>query len=345
MCGMAKQAIIATIEGERADRIPVIPQITYGAASIVGRTVRELSGESDLMADALSRAHAEAGYDAIYAGWESSFNALAEAMGCRMSISEGGLPSVAEGVVGERGDISRLQPPDPEVAPTLRPRLETIDLLRERLGPDVLILSYIPGPFTLGGLLCGVDRLMMAVIQDPGFLGDVVSAAADAVVPFIKTTAARGADVLVVADPSASSSLISPDHFSQFARPYIGRLMDEISRAGALPSLHICGNTAPILEQMADTGAKVLELDHLVDLEEAMSRIGDRVCLQGNVDPVKVLRLGSADEVRTASRACLEAAGQTRFILSSGCEVPDGTPVANLRAMVEARDAFVSERA
>jgi uroporphyrinogen decarboxylase len=335
MAGMSKEKVIAVMNGKRGERVPVIPQITYGAASAVGRTVQELSGKGELMAEALAAAYEQVGYDGVYAGWESSFNAIAEAMGCTMSVSEEGLPSVAEGLVRGTPDIERLEPPDPEVAATLRPRLETIEALRRHLGFDVLILTYIPGPFTLAGLLCGVDRLMMAVIQDPPFVEQLVGAAADAVVPFIGATAARGADLLVVADPSASSSLISPQHFREFAQPFLHRLMGEISGAGAIPSLHICGNTTPILEQMADAGAKVLELDHLVDLAEATSRVGDRVCLQGNIDPVKVVRLGSPDEVRGAARACLEAAGETRFILSSGCEIAAGTPMGNLRAMVD----------
>lgn len=336
MAGMSREKVIGVTDGERGERVPVIPQITYGAASAVGRTVQELSGKGELMAEALAAAYEQAGYDGVYAGWESSFNAIAEAMGCTMSVSEQGLPSVAEGIVEEAPDIERLEPPDPEAAATLRPRLEMIDGLRRRLGSDVLILTYIPGPFTLAGLLCGVDRLMMAVIQDPPFVERLVSAAGDAVMPFLRATACRGADLLVVADPSASSTVISPDHFNQFAYPFLRRLMREISAVGAIPSLHICGNTTPILEMMAETGARVIEIDHLVGLADAVSRVGGTTCLQGNIDPVKVLRMGTEDEVRQAARVCLGAAGRGRFILSSGCEIPAGTPIANVRAMVDA---------
>jgi uroporphyrinogen decarboxylase len=78
-----------------------------------------------------------------------------------------------------------------------------------------------------------------------------------------------------------------------------------------------------------------------VDLASAGARIGGRVCLQGNLDPLFLQRATEA-EVRAAVRACLASARSVpRFILSTGCEVPLDTPIDNVRAMVdEARRYF-----
>lgn len=84
------------------------------------------------------------------------------------------------------------------------------------------------------------------------------------------------------------------------------------------------------LEDMAATGAHILELNHKVSLREAGQRLGPGVCLMGNLDPVECLWRGTPSQVSAA------ASGQGAFILGSGCEVPVAAPPENLRAMIQA---------
>jgi uroporphyrinogen decarboxylase len=80
-----------------------------------------------------------------------------------------------------------------------------------------------------------------------------------------------------------------------------------------------------------------LELDHLVELTEAKTRVGNDVILMGNLNPTELLLTGTPESVEAEARECIRAVGQDgRFILSSGCEVPPLTPLANIRAMVTA---------
>ena len=117
--------------------------------------------------------------------------------------------------------------------------------------------------------------------------------------------------------------------------------MDAVTQAGAFPSLHICGKTTPILELMAGTGTKMLELDHLVDLAEAKQRVGNQVILMGNLNPTELLLTGSPADVEAAAKLCIETMGRDgRYILSSGCEVPPQAPLENIRAMVTAAEKY-----
>jgi len=105
--------------------------------------------------------------------------------------------------------------------------------------------------------------------------------------------------------------------------------------------LHICGNMSPVLEDMAATGAHILELDHKVSLREARQRLGPGVCLMGNLDPVECLWRGAPAQVGAAAREAIAAAGgHGAFILG----LPDpiralpipGRPRCGLRGPIPA---------
>lgn len=69
--------------------------------------------------------------------------------------------------------------------------------------------------------------------------------------------------------------------------------------------------------------------------------LGNKVCLKGNLDPVRVLMSGTPEDVTEAARRCIEeGAAGGGYILSPGCEVPHETPPANLEALVQAAKTY-----
>jgi uroporphyrinogen decarboxylase len=92
---------------------------------------------------------------------------------------------------------------------------------------------------------------------------------------------------------------------------------------------------------MCATGARILEIDHLVNLGKAKQEIGHKVCLMGNLNPTDILLNGTPAAVEKATRECIkQAAEDGRYILSSGCEIPPTAPLENIRAMVTATEKF-----
>ena len=323
------------IQGEIPDRVPVIPQVTYTTAQLTGVGLVEALHSPEKTAEALLAGQRELGYDAIYVGWESSFNLLAEAMGCTMRFPEDSVPQVAEHVVKSPEDVDTLELPDPHSAGRLSLHMEMVNLVKEAVKGEIPLFAYTPGPFTLAGQLAGVNALMVATIRNPQFVNELLSVAFEASKRYALANIEAGVDVVVTADPTASGSLISSKTFETYAAPYQTALVEATTQAGAIPSLHICGKTSAMLELMAGTGTTILELDHLVELKEAKDRVGNDVILMGNLNPTELLLTGTPEAVEAAARKCIEEVGHDgRFILSSGCEVPPLAPLANIRAMV-----------
>lgn len=124
--------------------------------------------------------------------------------------------------------------------------------------------------------------------------------------------------------------------YRQFALPYEQRIFAAIREAGAVGRLHICGNTSRIIADMATSGARIVDLDWMVDWGQAVQTLAARgVAACGNFDPVKVVLQGTPDEVRQAVVGCVAAGNATSFIMA-GCEIPDGTPAENLLAQYRA---------
>jgi len=335
------QRIMTAIELKEPDYVPVVPQMTYTTAQITGITFEDAMHSAEKMADALVAGYRAIGYDGVYVGWESSFNLVAEAMGCTLWVPPEGIPTVSQRVVNEPSDLGKIRVADPESDGRLPVHLRAIELVRKEVGGDTPLFRYVPGPFTLASLLRGQEKFLLDLFRNPDLVRSILKPATESSKRFAVASVERGANVVVLADPLASTSVISPKIFDEFAFPYAKEVVTAISDAGGVPSLHICGMTSPILRRMAATGARIVELDYLVDLQTAKEEIGRSVCIEGNVKPTRTLSSGRPQDVEMEARECIrKAAPGGGFILSSGCELPLNTPLENVRALVLAAKKY-----
>jgi uroporphyrinogen-III decarboxylase len=93
----------------------------------------------------------------------------------------------------------------------------------------------------------------------------------------------------------------------------------------------------------ATSGADGLEVDYQHDISFYRGKVGDQLCLKGNIEPSGVLYQGTPLQVREACRkAIVQSQACGRLILSSGCETPRDTPAENIHAMVASAKEFGS---
>ena len=217
---------------------------------------------------------------------------------------------------------------------------EKLTILRNARGcvPDRFVASA-PGGITMAtyNALRGRVQAMIDFFERPDFVSAVMDMQADAVIERGEKLLKTGIDAFYIGDPSASGSLIGPWHFEQFCLPGYRKFCDHFKDEDILMYIHICGNSNPILEMLASTGAHVVEpLDPLggVCVADAKRRIGDTVALMGGVNTIALSR-GTRQEVEAeAIRKCREG-GPHGYILAAGDMVPPDTPLANLQAMVD----------
>jgi uroporphyrinogen-III decarboxylase len=191
--------------------------------------------------------------------------------------------------------------------------------------------------------LRGREQAMMDLFDRPGFVAAVIDIQVETAIRQAEKLFATAIDGLFIGDATSSASLISPQHFERFCLPAYQKFCRHFANHDVLIYIHVCGNSNPILEMLADTGAHTVEpLDPLggVSIADAKRRVGDRVALMGGLNTL-TLANGTPDKVRAeAIQKCREG-GPHGYVLAAGDMVPPTTSLGNLRAMVQvAKDSL-----
>ena len=178
--------------------------------------------------------------------------------------------------------------------------------------------------------LRGINNLMLDFYDDPDFVRRLFAFVVELGFGFARAQIEAGVDLVGIGD--AAASLVGPEIYREFVWPFEQQLVGRLHALGAYTRLHICGNTTASLADMGRLRCHIVDVDFLVALEHARQQVGPRQVLLGNLDPVRVLRNGTPDEVRSAVAACHRVAGP-RYIVGAGCEVTRDTPPANVRVL------------
>ncbi len=331
----ARNLIERAIKGEPTPRTACGPQATFFCAAEAGKSLQEFTRSADVQVECILRYFEKYNPDAVWVSVDTWVTA--EAMGASVFSPVGDQPLTGppEGFIDTIHDFDRIPAPDPHSRGRQPLQLEVLARVVESLGSDTFVVGcFDQSPFSLACQAVGMTSFMTRVIEDRPFVADLMEKCLEHALAFAEAMASCGADMLSTGDSPAG--LLGPDLYSSVAFPWEKKLFTSLKeRTDKVLSLHICGDTTHILPPMAESGAHVLEIDHLVEIGEAFALAGDQVALWGNIDPVSTLLNGSPGDVDVAvSRvlAAVEAAGCRRFVLSSGCILAPETPSENVQA-------------
>jgi uroporphyrinogen decarboxylase len=325
-----RDRILAVLDGEEPDRVPILPVVDgYHAPKVLRVQNWECFLDKRKMLDALLAALRFYGYDGVIG--ELALGRDPTVLGCKTEIKGRDVPLIVEPLIKEPRDIDLVEVPDP----WSEGKMAVIEGLINRVGEEHFVLGVLRAPFETACILRGYMNFLGDIYERPGFVLKLIKASGEITSEMGKAMIEAGVDALVLRDSLASSSVISPEHYSKFAFPHEKKAIREFKEVPVI--LHICRDALPIIQRMAETGARILEVDSPVDLKAARELVGDKVVLKGNIDSVEVLERGTEEDVRTAVRGCMEAAKEGRgYILSSGDSIPRNAPPENVVAMVKA---------
>src|SRR5699024_5681554 len=126
------------------------------------------------------------------------------------------------------------------------------------------------GPFSLLSLLRGTQEFMMDLLtEEPEVIHHALEWATEAHIRFARAQFQAGAHATSMGDAYASPNLISPEMYRAFAFPYERKVVQALEDLKKPYSVHICGDTSAIVEDMGRLGAKILEIDWKSDMGHA----------------------------------------------------------------------------
>ena len=235
-------------------------------------------------------------------------------------------------------DIDRLKQIDIAFDTRLLGYVETVKLMRISLQEDTIIGAYVAGPFSMAGLIFGVEEASMATIMDPDKLDELCEFATSRIQEYIRLLISAGAQIICILEPSAV--MLGPDEFERFSSKYIKDISNNYKYSDISVVYHTCGNTMHLIEKMVDSGVDALSLDSLksgVDLTEVAKRVNNnKTIIMGNINPVGTILSGKPNEVKDEVIELLKSMDSfENFILSTGCDLPQNVPLENINSFMK----------
>lgn len=331
----SRERVLKALAYQKSDRVPVVPFIITFAAKYGGSKFIEYATKSNILAQCQIEVARRFRIDAVYVDSDPIIEI--EAMGAKVRYAEDESPSALEPAVKNQKDLVLLKQPNPEEDGRLPIWINAIKILREKVGGEFAVFANVNGPFQAAAQLLGMLETAKCMRRSPEILLELLDLTTQTISNFMKAEIRAGADAIILGDPMSSSSVISPREFEQFSAPYIRKI---VKQAEVPIILHICGDTTRIIDKMVETGARYLELDWSIDMNQVRKKHGNTIGLIGNVNPTLFLT-GTPEVVEDNCRRAVESAGLTgAFILGTGCELPKDTPYANLDRMVAAAEKY-----
>jgi uroporphyrinogen-III decarboxylase len=164
---------------------------------------------------------------------------------------------------------------------------------------------------------------------------DFVKRLMDKILPtakeFARAQVEAGCDIIGVGD--AICSQVDVETYREFVKEKHLELFEYIQSLGARVKLHICGNITHLLEDLRELKPDIVDIDWMVDMDQAFEKLGSAIIRCGNLDPVSVIQNRKPGEIREETEQLCKLEKDRPFILSGGCEITVNTPVEHLRTM------------
>ena len=261
-----------------------------------------------------------------------------DAMGLGLYFAEGEGPKF-ERPLRDENAIAQLREPGLE---SLRYVFDAIALTRRELGGRVPLIGFSGSPFTLACYMVeggGSDdfRLVKTMMYArPELLHRILAVNARAVAAYLNAQIAAGAQAVMIFDTWGGS--LAHDAFAKFSLAYSRQVIEAITRTNdgrRVPVVLFTKGGGQWLEAMADCGADALGIDWQTDLGKARQRVGDRVALQGNLDPMALFAPPATIE-KEVERVLASYGSGPGHVFNLGHGVSQHTPPDNVQALVEA---------
>lgn len=214
---------------------------------------------------------------------------IPDAMGLGLYFAEGEGPRF-ERPIRESRDVESLGIPDPEQE--LGYVTAAVRVIRQALGGRVPLIGFAGSPWTLatymveGGASKEFALVKGMLFERPHLLHQLLDKLAQSVTGYLNAQIAAGAQAVMVFD--TWGGVLGPRNYSEFSLRYMEQIVSGLAREAdgrRVPVILFTKGGGQWLESMADSGCDGLGLDWTVNIDEARNRVGDRVALQGNLDP------------------------------------------------------------
>jgi len=322
-----KERLLNTLKGEEVDRPPVIcPGGMMNAA--VTELLSDIKSNHNTDLDAMVTTAMKVREVIGFENYGVPFCMTCESEPLGVVISEGDKycePRIVEYNDSSIEDIMN----EFKVNPRVDGRMPTVLKAIARLKNDEIpVIGNITGAISTATSIIDPLILFKMLRKDPEKAYKFIEYVNDYLIEYAKEMVSAGADVIVIADPTATGEILGKKNFDKFVMPMYERLLKAMKEVDTPVIIHICGDTKTIIDSLNTLEVNALSFDSLVSLGFAKSQINKK--LMGNVSTL-LLQDGPIDRIITATENAIDSGVD---ILSPACGLGMCTPINNLKSMI-----------
>lgn len=268
-----------------------------------------------------------------------------DAMGLGLSFQQGEGPRFAQ-VVRDEAAVNALAVPDMN---RLRYVFDAVTSIRKALNGRVPLIGFSGSPWTLacymveGGGSDDYRQVKTLLYSRPDLMHRILQVNADAVALYLNTQIDAGAQAVMIFD--SWGGVLADGDFQDFSLAYTRRVVQQLQRekdGQRIPVIVFTKGGGLWLDEIAEVGADVMGLDWTVNLARARAAVGDRVALQGNLDPT--ILFAPPAVVQAQAVRLLDRFGRPQradgtwdgHVFNLGHGISQFTPPEHVAALVEA---------
>ncbi|HII01915.1 TPA: MtaA/CmuA family methyltransferase [Methanosarcinaceae archaeon] len=340
-----RKNFLDALQGKPVNRVPALSVTQTGTVELMdmtGAAWPEAHSDPEKMAALALAGHEIAGLEAVR--YPYCLTVLAEALGCEIRMGTKGIqPSVLSHPFSKSSE--GLEVPEDLIERGRIPALlQATEILRARTGggeagkEEVPLIAGMEGPSTVFSHIAGINDYLVWFMKKPDYVARFMEVCTDICIEYANALFEHGADVLCVPDGGLVATDLMPPKALDLLKPGFTRLCKE-TRGPVI--LHICGDVERSLHSLSECGFDAISIEEKVSIKAAKAAIEDRARLIGNIAPSSTPLFGTPDDVKAEAKQCLSDGVD---ILAPGCGIAPMTPLANMRAIVEARDEWYEEK-
>ncbi|WP_438864458.1 uroporphyrinogen decarboxylase [Neptunicella sp.] len=268
---------------------------------------------------------------------------IPDAMGLGLYFEAGEGPKFERPLESE-ADIKNLPLFDPEVE--LQYVMNAVRTIRKNLQGEVPLIGFSGSPWTLatymieGGSSKAFTKIKKMAFSQPQTLHLLLDKLADAVVLYLNAQIAAGAQSVMVFD--TWGGVLSPAAYKEFSLQYMHKIVSGLTRENdgrKVPVTLFTKNGGMWLEAIAATGCDAVGLDWTINIDDAKARVGDKVALQGNMDPSMLY--APAERIEQEVKTILAGFGNgSGHVFNLGHGIHLDVPPENAKVFIDAVHKF-----
>jgi uroporphyrinogen decarboxylase len=336
--------LLRAARGEEVERVPVWMMRQAGRHMQVYRelckkhkTFRERSENADVATEISLQPFNRYGTDGciLFSDILTPF----PGMGIDFDITEKEGPKMKTWTTME--DVDKIKLMDPHKSTPFV--AEALKNLRHEVGNRATVLGFVGLPYTLatymveGGSSTEYKQIKSLGYQNPKVLHAMLDKLADNIGDYACFQIESGAQVIQVFDSWAGN--LSPLDYDTFAAPYQRKVIEKIKKKHPkVPTIMYINKSGALLERMAASGVDIVSLDWTVTIPEARKRIGDKVGIQGNLDPMVLF--APKEVIKERTEEILRATGGRHHVMNLGHGIDAHTPEENAEFFVKTVQAW-----